>query len=125
MRNKERFYKLLAIAALVVALALPQAQAQEKEEPNQILITNVNVWDGNASALQNDMNVLIKANKVESISKNRPGATGATVIDDGGRTLMPGLIDMHTHLMFPQGLPDHENKWGAAASGAMAREGFG
>jgi imidazolonepropionase-like amidohydrolase len=31
---------------------------------------------------------------------------------------------MHTHLMFPQGLPAHETLWKPATSGAMAREGF-
>jgi imidazolonepropionase-like amidohydrolase len=42
---------------------------------------------------------LIKQISAEPIAVDRSGNT--TVIDGGGRTLMPGLIDMHTHIMFP------------------------
>ena len=47
------------------------------------------------------MNVLIEGNKIAKISKTAlTPAAGATVIDAKGRTLMPGLIDAHTHIMF-------------------------
>mgnify|MGYP000741867464 CR=1 FL=1 len=76
-----------------------------QEEKNMILITNVNVWDG-LSAKAKSADVLIEGNKVASISAEAVSAPGATVIEGNGRTLMPGLIDMHTHVMFPQGLPE-------------------
>jgi imidazolonepropionase-like amidohydrolase len=95
-------------------------QAQD-EAPSQTLIKNVNVWDGLAEKAVKGQDVLIEGNKVAKVGKNL-SASGATVIDGAGRTLMPGLIDMHTHVMFPRGLPDHENVWDGAASGAMAHQ---
>jgi imidazolonepropionase-like amidohydrolase len=113
------FRKLLVLAAMLMPLVL---QAQDQAD-NQILIKNVNVWDGLADDLDNGMDVLIEGNKVKSVGKNL-SASGATVIDGEGRTAMPGLIEMHTHVMFPQGLPAHENTWMPATSGAMAKEGM-
>jgi imidazolonepropionase-like amidohydrolase len=101
---------------LISLLALP-ATAQ------QLLIKNVSVWDGFADSVTPGSDVLIEGNKVKSIRKGLV-SEGAQVIDGKGGTLMPGLIDMHTHVMFPQGLPAHENQWLPATSGAMAREGF-
>ena len=110
-----------ALALAILIFGLP-AFAQE-ETPSQVLIKNVNVWDGIADDLDRNMDVLIEGNKVKSIGKNL-SASGATVIDGDGRTAMPGLIEMHTHVMFPQGLPAHETTWMPATSGAMAKEGM-
>ena len=69
--------------------------------PAQTLITNARVFDGNSAKLADGMNVLIEGNKIAKISKTAlTPAAGATVIDANGRTLMPGLIDAHTHIMF-------------------------
>jgi imidazolonepropionase-like amidohydrolase len=67
----------------------------------QTLITNARVFDGKSATLAESMNVLIEGNKIAKISKTElTPAAGATVIDANGRTLMPGLIDAHTHIMF-------------------------
>ncbi len=72
-----------------------------KAAPAQTLITNANVFDGKNAKLADSMNVLIEGNKIAKISKTAlTPAAGATLIDAKGRTLMPGLIDAHTHLMF-------------------------
>lgn len=105
-------------------VCLPLAAGAQDQAPSQTLFTNVAVWDGTSDELQPGMNVLIEGNKVAQISADRISAAGATVIDGKGRTLMPGLIDMHTHLMFPQGLPAHETDWVAATSGALAKQTF-
>jgi len=111
------------ICSLLLTVFLCTSTSAQEPATSQILIKNVNVWDGFADRLDNGRDVLIEGNKVKQIGANLP-IDGATVIDGGGRTLMPGLIDMHTHVMFPQGLPAHENLWGPASSGAMAREGM-
>ncbi len=112
--------KTLLNTAIAAALALT-LNAQAEQEVSRSLIRNVNVWDGLADGLVEGQDVLIEGNKVAQIGRNL-SASGATVIDGGGKTLMPGLIDMHTHVMFPRGLPDHENVWDGAASGAIAHE---
>lgn len=69
------------------------------DTPAQILITNVNIFDGKSETLSATSNVLIEGNKIKQISADAIDAGNATVIDGEGRTLMPGLIEAHAHLM--------------------------
>lgn len=76
-------------------------EAPVKAEPAPpLLITNVRIFDGKGSRLSAPSNVLITGNTIARISTDPIAVEGARVIDGGGRTLMPGLIDAHTHLMF-------------------------
>ena len=68
------------------------------------------------------MSVLVEDNLIKEISKNPKAVDGATVIDGGGRTLLPGLIDMHTHLMFRYGVQVMRSEFDAQAAGAAAME---
>ncbi len=88
--------KLLIMTALVV-LGATSAAAQQSA-PQQILFTNVNVFDGSSEQLMMNANVLVEGNLIKTVSAQRINARGAQVIDGGGRTLMPGLIDAHVHL---------------------------
>ena len=54
------------------------------------------------------MNVLVRGNTIEKISQDpipTDRITNTNVIDGGGRTLMPGLIDMHWHTMLVRPTP--------------------
>ena len=70
---------------------------------------NVRIFDGTSDQLSQPMHVLVRDNIIQQIGadpipSDRSGTT--TLIDGGGRTLMPGLIDAHTHLVMgsiPQG----------------------
>jgi imidazolonepropionase-like amidohydrolase len=86
---------ILAVGILCVSL---QANAQD-DAPKQTLFTNVNVFDGHADELATGMNVLVEGNLIKQVSEEAITAPGAAVIDGGGRTLMPGLIENHAHLM--------------------------
>ncbi len=71
-------------------------------EPSLILFENVRIFDGKSESLSASMNVLIRGNTIEKISKDPipvDASAGARTIAGGGRTLMPGLIDMHWHAM--------------------------
>jgi len=65
-----------------------------------VLITNVNIFDGQNEQLSEGMSVLVEGNKVTRIAKSIAKPAGAAVIDAGGKVLMPGLIDNHYHSMF-------------------------
>jgi imidazolonepropionase-like amidohydrolase len=77
--------------------------------PTLVLIKNVNIFDGTSESLITGQDVLIEGSLIKQIG---PGlsASGATLIDGGGRTLMPGLIDCHSHLNIngPAGLKSTE-----------------
>ena len=64
----------------------------------QTLFANANlVLDGFAE-LQPSFNVLVRDNRIVTVSTQPIAAPEATVVDVGGRTLMPGLIDAHAHI---------------------------
>ena len=83
-------------AALVVAVSfgLPAAA---KDASGPILFTNVNVFDGVNEALIKNANVVVTGNKITAVSTEPLAVAGGTVIDGGGRTMMPGMIDVHWH----------------------------
>ncbi len=86
--------KLLTLIVLI--LFITAAQGQE----HQILITNVNVFDGVNKKIKNNSDVLIEGNFIKQIGSNLTAPSGAEVIDGQGRTLMPGIIEGHSHLAF-------------------------
>ena len=88
------FGTMFTVLILVFATAL---HAQE-EDPSRVLITNVNIFNGVDDKLATGQSVLIEGNLIKQVG---PGlsADGAQVIDGGGRTLMPGMIDGHAHVM--------------------------
>ncbi|SFH85605.1 metal-dependent hydrolase family protein [Albimonas pacifica] len=85
------------LTAAVLALCAAPAIAQDKAP--RTLFTHVRIFDGVHEALLEDANLLVEGHLIARISTDEIPAEGATVIDGGGRTLMPGLIDMHAHLM--------------------------
>jgi len=91
--------KKIFIATIVSVLTCGMAIAQDTA-PSQILIKNVNIFDGETNVLKRDQNLLVENNLIKTISSSDIAVgTSATIIDGGGRTLMPGLIDGHAHVM--------------------------
>lgn len=90
------------IALIVSALLLvsPVLAAQQSGTKPKTLFTNVNVFDGKNEQRIENVNVLVEGNLIKQVSTDPIKADGATVIDGNGRTLMPGLIDMHWHSLF-------------------------
>jgi len=91
------------------ALTMPLVVSAQDDAPKQTLFTNVQIFDG-VSEERLAGNVLIEGNLIKQISAEPIAAANATVIDGGGRTLMPGLIEGHGHLqMNGISLADIEN----------------
>ncbi len=104
-----RRYRPLVLAALVVGFCQAgQAQEPQRGDPSApsggavTLFQNIRIFDGKSSTLSGPRNVLVRGKRIERISAGAiPTDRSATtvLIDGGGRTLMPGLIDMHWHTM--------------------------
>jgi imidazolonepropionase-like amidohydrolase len=75
---------------------------------DSVVIENVNVFDGETEQLFNGVSVVVVDNKVAGFGADVISPTDAVTIDGGGRTLMPGLIDGHTHLSLVAGPHDLE-----------------
>ncbi|MFJ4922457.1 amidohydrolase family protein [Streptomyces sp. NPDC088725] len=73
--------------------------ASRRQEPSaELLFTNVAVFDG--AQLLSDCSVLISGGRIQDLYAD-PARTSAWRIDGAGATLLPGLIDAHTHLWAP------------------------
>jgi len=92
---------ILLAAALFIALAAGSAaQHAPSAGAGATLFQKVRIFDGKSSDLSAPSNVLVRANRIERISTSPIAVdSGTRVIDGGGRTLMPGLIDAHWHAM--------------------------
>jgi imidazolonepropionase-like amidohydrolase len=96
-------FMLLAMA--LPAMAVPSAAYESAkssssatvQKASEVLIKNVRIFDGKNEKLADGMSVLVEGNKITKIGKSIPALADATVIEGGGRTLMPGLIDAHYH----------------------------
>ncbi|NGX17124.1 amidohydrolase family protein [Wenzhouxiangella sp. XN24] len=99
-----RFLSSILVAGVLVASGLAASvSAAQGTQPTTILFENVRVYDGKSERLSAAVNVLVRGNRIEKISPD-PIATDRSamtrIIHGEGRTLMPGLIDAHTHIMF-------------------------
>jgi len=95
---------LINAGAAGVALSggLNTAHAQTIQ-PKATLFENVRIFDGKSDKLSPPSNVLVVGNVIRSISMAAIPALpdfALTRVQGNGRTLTPGLIDAHTHIMF-------------------------
>jgi imidazolonepropionase-like amidohydrolase len=92
---------LAGLGATAAAGALGgTAVAQASSPAPATLFRQARVFDGKAGTLTAGQ-VLVEGNRIAAIdTSNSAPPDGATVIDCGGRVLMPGLIDMHWHTLY-------------------------
>jgi imidazolonepropionase-like amidohydrolase len=80
--------------------------AQEKAK-HITLFTNVQVFDGTSDKLIK-ADVLVEGNLIKQISEEPlmvVQTDNVTIIDGGGNTLMPGMVEGHGNVMFASDLP--------------------
>ena len=83
-----------SLAAPVLGLVSP-AFAQSPAKP--LLLKNVNIFDGTGGKLVEGQGVLVEGRLIKALVASADTVADADVIDCGGRTLMPGMIDAHWH----------------------------
>lgn len=90
----------MALSPKSAAAAVPRAPA------GPVAFTNVQIFDGKSASLIAGRSLIVEGNKIKAIaaSGERP-PDGAQIIDGGGRTLMPGMIDAHWHALMC-GIPE-------------------
>lgn len=116
------------LSALVASLAMAGLAAAQDEE-TRILFTKVHVFDGVNEQRIEDANVLVVGNLIAEVSTEPLTPDDARIIDGQGRTLMPGLIDAHVHLLYsstPDSIPAREAmRWDQlAAIGVVSAQEF-
>ncbi len=62
-----------------------------------VIFRNGKLFDGLWAETRDGLEVLVENDRIKEVSDRPISATTARVVDLGGRTLMPGLIDAHFH----------------------------
>ena len=73
------------------------------QRADSLLIKNVVVIPGNGNPPTGPTDVLVRGNVIERIASLGDRASADTVIDGTGKTLIPGLVNMHGHLQESRG----------------------
>ncbi len=102
MKNNVKNYAWILLFAAVI----PAAAQQKDKAPSEswTVIRAGSLIDGKSAAARRDQVIVIHGNRIESVGDAATAKTpaGAAVIDLSKATLLPGLIDSHTHI-FLQG----------------------
>jgi imidazolonepropionase-like amidohydrolase len=97
------------IAPLALSILLLSNVAAQG--PPSILLRPEKVFDGLSSEPHAGWAVLVRGDRIAAVGPSGPiaaAAVGATTIDLPGMTLLPGLIEMHSHLLLH---PYNEASW--------------
>jgi imidazolonepropionase-like amidohydrolase len=97
---------VLSSLALAAASLLP-AQQPEKQAPQRILVRAGHLLDVKTGKLSDAQTIVVVGDTIQAIAPTASVAAqpGDNVVDLGGLTVLPGLIDVHTHLT---GSPDFD-----------------
>jgi imidazolonepropionase-like amidohydrolase len=104
------------VVCLTYVCTLGWAYAQEAAAtPKAVIVKAARLFDARAGRLISQQAVLIQGERIEKVGPAKEIAVppGATVIDLGDTTLLPGLIDCHVHLT---GDPEHAGLKGLSIS---------
>ena len=105
--------KLIALALILPTLAAAQGgrgNQPPQQPPAVTLLTPARVWDGTNAAPHEGWAVLVRGDRIEAVGPraqiNAPA--DAKTIDLPGTTLIPGMIEAHSHLLLH---PYNEASW--------------
>src|SRR5579864_7551541 len=111
-RCKAVLFVTLLFASMLVTTAKAQT-VQPKGSPASdkvIAIHAANLIDGISNQVRHNVLVVIKGNKIESVTGGGNPPAGTTVVNlPADVTMLPGLIDTHTHIFLQGGDPKVES----------------
>lgn len=103
-----RPFLILLLAFITVYPQSPASTAKAAE--NIYLLKPAHIFDGEAAQLHDGWVVLVRGEKIEAVgpAKEINAPAGAKLIELPGMTLMPGLIEAHSHVLLH---PYSETVW--------------
>ncbi|HEY3740498.1 MAG TPA: amidohydrolase family protein [Bryobacteraceae bacterium] len=120
--------RLVGIAALCLA------QFVSAQTPVVTVIRAARLIDGTGAAMIAPAMVVVEGDRIVAVGTNLPVPNGARTVDLGDATLLPGLIDLHTHLTgdrrvhwedaLLKSTPGRDALWGARNARVTLMAGF-
>jgi imidazolonepropionase-like amidohydrolase len=93
-------FPMKTLRTLMMSAAMMPILAARPAQPHAIVITNARVIDGTGAAPLERGRIVIEGERILRIGRVEEVATppGAEIVDVDGRTVIPGLIDLHFHI---------------------------
>lgn len=104
-------FLLCFVMTFPFATESPSAQTQSPKPPDTVyLLKPAHIFDGESTQLHNGWVVLVRGEKIEAVgpASEIKAPADAKVIDLPNTTLMPGLIEAHSHILLH---PYSETVW--------------
>jgi imidazolonepropionase-like amidohydrolase len=89
-------------SAVILAVALASGAPASAEEP-AVLIECGRLFDGVSGTLQEPAGILVRGGRIAEVGPGITAPEGATVVDLRAYSVVPGLIDAHTHIALHPG----------------------
>ena len=112
MRLPRVLRKITLFSVLLMAGALAiqtKVVAQTPADTGIVLIHTSRLFDSEHGSMLNGMDILVRRGVIDSVGTSIKPPSGARIIDLRKFTVLPGLIDAHTHLLYleqpTQGVP--------------------
>jgi imidazolonepropionase-like amidohydrolase len=103
MRNAGKWWLLAGLICGAVQAQAPGPEVKKfiKYDQPLIALSHVRLIDGSGGPAQDNRTVILRNGRIEAVTDGAaPPPAGALVLDLAGRTVMPGLVGMHNHLMY-------------------------
>jgi imidazolonepropionase-like amidohydrolase len=129
---------LMSVAGAAIFFAAPAAHPALAQQPDAAravtIVKAARLIDGRGGAPLEPAMVRIEGERIAAVGTTLPVPNGARLVDLGSATLLPGLIDLHTHLTGRMGVhwedalvrttPPHDALWGARNARVTLMAGF-
>ena len=92
-------FPVLAVLAFITVVFVPAGAQQTAAPPApQLAVRAARLLDPLTGTTTNDAVVIVAGERISSVGPNLAVPAGVRVVDLGDVTLLPGLIDVHTHV---------------------------
>ena len=94
-----KLWMAAGLAGLGLTVAGVAVRGQNAAGPPRVAVRAARLIDGKRDTVVNNAVVLVEGEKITAVGSGLAIPPGVKVIDLGDATLLPGLIDVHTHLL--------------------------